>query len=169
MTGVRAARSRVLSVVVITLVLLLAGSASAWAWWMASASATAAGTAPALAAPGGVDATCNPSFNFQNDPVVVSWNAVAVPAGATQVRYRVLFVNDAGGQSSFPSATTETTATSVSVVSTQLGTNNADRVRDQTITVQAFAVYPTGRLVSTASAAVTAHGENLLGVVDMHC
>jgi NaMN:DMB phosphoribosyltransferase len=169
MTGRRTAHRRAAAVVAATALLLVAGSGSAWAWWVATTSATVSGAAPALAAPTGTSAACTPRFNFQGDPVVVSWAAVPVPAGASQVRYRVLFVSEAGVSRYFPSATTETTATSLSVSATQLGTNAADRVLPQTITVQAVAVYSTGTLLSGPSAAVAAHGESILGVVDMHC
>ncbi|WP_315097794.1 hypothetical protein [uncultured Cellulomonas sp.] len=169
MTGSRRARPRTLVVVVTALALLLLGSGSAWAYWSATTTATAAGAAPVLAAPGGIGATCSPGINFQPDPVVVRWNAVPVPVGATSVRYRVQFLNDAGTSNWFPSATTETTALSYSVNSTQLGSSVADRTREQTITVQAIAVYPTGTLLSPASTAESAHGESILGVVDMHC
>jgi len=169
MTGRRIARTRVVAVLAATVLLLVAGSTSVWAWWVASTTASVSGVAPSLAAPGTLDATCNPRLNLQSDPVVVSWSAVPAPAGATQVRYRVLFVSDANVSRYFPSATTETTATSVSVSATQLGTSTADRVREQTITVQAVAVYPSGSLLSGTSTAVTAHGESIIGVVDMHC
>lgn len=161
------ARTRVVAVVTVAVVLLLAGSTSAWAWWVASTTASATGAAASLAAPGGLDASCNPQLNLRADPVVVSWSPVPPPAGATAVRYRVQLVNDAGVARSFP-ATGETATTSVSIASTQLG-SGADRTRVQTITVTAYAVFPTGTLRSGASGAVSAHGVSIFGVVDMHC
>jgi hypothetical protein len=170
MTGRRVTRSRVLAVVAATVALLLAGSVSAWAYWVASTTATASAAGPTLAAPGTVTVTCNPQINLQNDPATVTWSTVPVPTGATAVRYRVLFTNDAGGQFFFPSSTTETTGTSLTVNSTQLGTTTADRQREQTISVQAIAVYPAGKLESAAAtAAVQVHGEAIFTYIDLHC
>jgi hypothetical protein len=159
--------TRALAIPAVVAALLLVGSGSAWAWWSTSSPRSASGAAAVLPAPV-VDASCNPRSNLQNDPVTVSWPAVPSPPGAT-VQYRVTFVSDNGTVRSFPSATTTTTATSLDVLSTQLGSTTTDRNRTQTITVQTFAAFPGVTWTSLASAPVQAHGETILAWTDMHC
>lgn len=167
MPGTRGTRVRVVAVVVTTLSLLLVGSGAAWAYWVANRTVTVTGTAATAPVPV-ITATCEPGLSFQNDPVVVSWPAIPLPPGATQVRYRAKFVNSSGTPLSFPTAG-DTTATSVTVNATQLGPT-ADRTKVQTITVQAFYVFPGTTWTSAASAPKTAQGQNtLFGFVDMYC
>ena len=160
-----AVRARVVAVVLSALSLLLVGSGAAWASWVVSRTVTVTGAGAQAPVPV-VTVGCSPQDNGQSDPVVVSWAPVAVPAGATQVRYRVTFTS---GSSTvlFPSVG-ETTATSVSVLGTQM--QSGDRTKTQSITVQAFFTLPTGTWTSAPSAAVTARGQNATaGTVDMYC
>ena len=164
---IRVARTRAVAVALVALSLVLVGSGAAWAYWAVSRTVTVTGAGAAAPAPL-VTATCDPGLSFQNDPVVVSWPAVPLPTGATQVRYRVKFVNSSGTAILFPTAG-DTTATSVSVNATQLGPT-ADRTKVQTITVQAFYVFAGTTWTSAPSAPRTAQGQStLFGFVDMYC
>ena len=148
------------------LVLTLVGTGAAWAFWrVVTATSTVTGAAGSVAPV--ITASCSPKTNLANDPVTVSWPAVA-PTGATAVVYRVTFVSETGVTRSFPSATTTTTATSVQVNSTQLGSSSAERELTQTITVQSFVTFPSVSWTAVSNIE-TAYGVTVVAWTDMHC